>query len=106
LSPTCFDTVPSFLDSESTVIFETFAPLDSSEIDLPRELMSVLVRAQLCMNAGMIETSFRKPRVGAPRCPFDQLAGLRELIWRFGQRTERRHYKIVDAMIKAPQLVY
>ena len=88
------------------MIFETFAPLDSSENDLPRELMPVLVRAQLCMNAGMIETSFRKPRVGTPGCPINQLAGLREIIWRSGQRTERRHNKIIDAMIKAPQLVY
>ena len=33
-----------------------FAFLTSSQNDLPRELVHVLVRAQLCMNARMIET--------------------------------------------------
>lgn len=77
-----------------------------SENDLPGELVPVLVRAQLCNNAGMIETSFGKPRVGTLRGSFDRLAGLREIIWRFGQRTEWRHHKILDAVIKALQLIH
>ena len=83
-----------------------FAFLTSSQNDLPRELVHVLVRAQLCMNARKIETSFGKPRVGVPRCPFDQLARLREIIWRSGQRTQRRHNEMFDAVIEALQLVH
>jgi hypothetical protein len=83
-----------------------FAFLTSSQNDLPRELVHVLVRVQLCMNARMIETSFGKPSVRAHRCPFDQLARLREIIWRSGQRTQRRHNEIIDVVIEALQLVH